>query len=158
MGIVPGSGSAQLRCAVVLEIPLVRLDETLPLPSYARLGDAGCDLVARHGAILSPAGGRATIATGIAARDPRWSCGSGAAAERPRRPARRHLPQCTRPDRPWLPRRGRGHTCEHRSEQPLRGPPRGPDRPVGDLSSGEGPFRGSGEPRDERTWQGRFRS
>ena len=41
MGIVPGSGSAQLRCAVVLEIPLVRLDETLPLPSYARLGGRG---------------------------------------------------------------------------------------------------------------------
>ncbi len=86
MGIVPGSGSAQLRCAVVLEIPLVRLDETLPLPSYARLGDAGCDLVARHGAILSPAGGRATIATGIGLEIPDGHAGlvlprSGLAAQ-----------------------------------------------------------------------------
>ncbi len=42
------------------------MDMELPIPSYARLGDAGCDLVARVGAVLAPAGGRATIPTGIA--------------------------------------------------------------------------------------------
>ena len=55
---------------MVLEIPLLRLDPDLPMPSYARPGDAGLDLVARAGTILSPGGGRATIATGIALRIP----------------------------------------------------------------------------------------
>ncbi|MFZ2056718.1 MAG: dUTP diphosphatase [Acidimicrobiales bacterium] len=50
----------------MLEISLVRLDVDLAAPSYARLGDAGCDLVARAGTVLAPGGGRATIATGIA--------------------------------------------------------------------------------------------
>jgi dUTP pyrophosphatase len=50
----------------VLEIPLVLIDPELPMPSYARLGDAGCDLIARVGAMLAPGGGRETIATGIA--------------------------------------------------------------------------------------------
>ena len=54
----------------MLEIPLVRLDEDLPAPSYARPGDAGCDLVARVAAVLAPGGGRATIATGIALEIP----------------------------------------------------------------------------------------
>lgn len=49
-----------------LTVPVVRLDENLDLPSYARAGDAGLDLVARHGAVLQPAGGRALVATGIA--------------------------------------------------------------------------------------------
>jgi dUTP pyrophosphatase len=59
----------------VLEIPLVRLDLDLPTPSYAKLGDAGCDLVARAGALLAPAGGRATIATGIALAIPKGYAG-----------------------------------------------------------------------------------
>ncbi len=42
------------------------MDPELPIPSYARLGDAGCDLVARVGAVLAPGGGRGTIPTGIA--------------------------------------------------------------------------------------------
>jgi dUTP pyrophosphatase len=50
----------------VLEVPIVRLDPDLPLPSYARAGDAGADLVAREAATLAPAGGRALIPTGIA--------------------------------------------------------------------------------------------
>ncbi len=50
----------------MLEIPLVVLDAELEPPSYARAGDAGCDLVARVGAMLAPAGGRATVPTGIA--------------------------------------------------------------------------------------------
>jgi dUTP pyrophosphatase len=42
------------------------LDPDLALPSYARLGDAGADLVAREDAVLAPAGGRALVPTGIA--------------------------------------------------------------------------------------------
>lgn len=43
-----------------------QLDPDLPLPSYARAGDAGADLVAREDAVLEPAGGRALIPTGVA--------------------------------------------------------------------------------------------
>lgn len=49
-----------------LVVPVVRLDPDLPLPTYARTGDAGLDLVAREPATLAPGGGRALIATGIA--------------------------------------------------------------------------------------------
>ena len=45
---------------------MTRLDEDLDFPSYARWGDAGADLVARHDAVIAPGGGRALIATGIA--------------------------------------------------------------------------------------------
>lgn len=44
---------------------LVRVDPDLPLPSYARPGDAGADLYARVGAVLKAGGGRALIPTGI---------------------------------------------------------------------------------------------
>ena len=47
-------------------VRVVRLDEALPLPAYARPGDAGMDLVARHDTVLTAGGGRAVIATGIA--------------------------------------------------------------------------------------------
>jgi dUTP pyrophosphatase len=50
---------------LVLDVPVVVLDPTLPLPSYARAGDAGADLVAREGAIVQAGGGRALIPTGI---------------------------------------------------------------------------------------------
>jgi dUTP pyrophosphatase len=50
----------------VLDVPVVRLDPDLPLPSYARFGDAGADLVARVPAELAPGGGRALVPTGIA--------------------------------------------------------------------------------------------
>lgn len=49
-----------------LVVPVVRLDPELPLPSYARHGDAGLDLVARTGAVLDRGGGRALIPTGVA--------------------------------------------------------------------------------------------
>ena len=49
-----------------LPVPVVRLDPDLPLPAYARSGDAGLDLVAREDVTLAPAGGRALVPTGIA--------------------------------------------------------------------------------------------
>ena len=47
-------------------VPVVRLDPELALPSYARVGDAGADLVARADHVLAAAGGRALVPTGIA--------------------------------------------------------------------------------------------
>ena len=49
-----------------LVVPVVRLDPELPLPTYARVGDAGLDLLAREDATLAAGGGRALIPTGIA--------------------------------------------------------------------------------------------
>jgi dUTP pyrophosphatase len=49
-----------------LQVPVVRLDADLPLPAYAKPGDAGLDLLARHDARLEPGGGRALVPTGIA--------------------------------------------------------------------------------------------
>jgi dUTP pyrophosphatase len=49
----------------VLEIPTVLLDKDLDLPSYARVGDAGADLVARLGAIVPAGGGRVLVPTGV---------------------------------------------------------------------------------------------
>ncbi len=49
-----------------LVVPMIRLDPDLDLPSYARLDDAGADLVARTGVVLAPVGGRAAVPTGIA--------------------------------------------------------------------------------------------
>lgn len=49
----------------MLDVPVVALDPTLALPSYARTGDAGADLVARVGAVVEAGGGRALIPTGI---------------------------------------------------------------------------------------------
>lgn len=58
-----------------VEVPLRRLDPELPLPTYARAGDAGADLVARAGAILPPGGGRALVPTGIALALPEGHAG-----------------------------------------------------------------------------------
>jgi len=49
----------------VLDVPVVLLDPELGLPSYARPGDAGADLVAREGAVIPACGGRALIPTGV---------------------------------------------------------------------------------------------
>lgn len=54
----------------VLRIPVVRLDADLPLPRYARDGDAGADLVAREAATLRHGGGRALVPTGVAVAIP----------------------------------------------------------------------------------------
>jgi dUTP pyrophosphatase len=57
------------------ELALLRLDPTLPMPAYARPGDAGLDLVAREGVVLPAAGGRAKVPTGIAVAIPEGFAG-----------------------------------------------------------------------------------
>jgi dUTP pyrophosphatase len=54
----------------MIELPVVRLDTSLPLPAYARAGDAGADLVAREDVVLAARGGRATVPTGVAVAIP----------------------------------------------------------------------------------------
>ncbi len=54
----------------MVEVPLVRLDGDAVVPSYARPGDAGADLVATEDALLAPAGGRAVVGTGVAVAIP----------------------------------------------------------------------------------------
>lgn len=48
-----------------MEIPIRRLDNELPLPSYAHPGDAGADVYATQDVTLAP-GERALVPTGIA--------------------------------------------------------------------------------------------
>ena len=54
----------------MIEVPLLRLDPELPIPSYARVGDAGADLLAREGVLLAARGGRALVPTGVAVAIP----------------------------------------------------------------------------------------
>ena len=49
-----------------LSVPIVRLDEQLPLPTKAHIHDAGLDLYARVSTTLTAGGGRALVATGVA--------------------------------------------------------------------------------------------
>jgi len=56
-----------------LKVNVVQLDGGLPLPEYAREGDAGLDLVARE-AVTLEAGERAVVPTGIAIElPPGWA-------------------------------------------------------------------------------------
>jgi dUTP pyrophosphatase len=48
-----------------VRVPVKVLDPELPLPAYARSGDAGIDLLSAVDVILPP-GGRALVSTGIA--------------------------------------------------------------------------------------------
>lgn len=57
------------------DLPLLRLDPDLPLPAYARPGDAGADLVAREGALLPARGGRAMVPAGVAVAIPEGHAG-----------------------------------------------------------------------------------
>lgn len=50
---------------VVLKVPVVHLDPDLPLPAYARPGDAGADLFARTPAVVGRGGGRVLVPTGV---------------------------------------------------------------------------------------------
>ena len=54
----------------MLVIPVQRLNSDLPLPNYAKPGDAGVDLIANEEVTLAPGGGRALIGTGIAVAIP----------------------------------------------------------------------------------------
>lgn len=59
----------------MLRVPILHLDPELALPSYARAGDAGADLVARTSVRLDPGGGRALVPTGIALALPPGTAG-----------------------------------------------------------------------------------
>jgi dUTP pyrophosphatase len=54
----------------VLEVPVLRLDPDLPLPAYAKPGDAGIDLRARESVLLKAGGYRALVPTGVAVAIP----------------------------------------------------------------------------------------
>lgn len=47
------------------EVRIIRLDPDIPVPTYARPGDAGADLHATAEVVLGPAGGRGVVGTGI---------------------------------------------------------------------------------------------
>ena len=49
-----------------MDLPVKRLDPDLPLPAYAKPGDAGCDLLAAENVTLAAGGGRALVPTGLA--------------------------------------------------------------------------------------------
>jgi dUTP pyrophosphatase len=59
----------------MLAVPIVRLDPDLPLPSYAKPGDAGIDLVAREDVMIPRAGGRVLVPTGVAVAIPQGYAG-----------------------------------------------------------------------------------
>src|SRR5271170_158545 len=54
----------------MLRVPLHHLDADLPVPGYARGGDAGADLLARTDVVLPRRGGRAVVPTGVAVAIP----------------------------------------------------------------------------------------
>ncbi len=59
----------------MLQVPVRRLDPDLPLPAYAKPGDAGVDLRATEAVTLLPGGGRALVPTGVAVAIPRGFAG-----------------------------------------------------------------------------------
>jgi dUTP pyrophosphatase len=59
----------------MLSVPLHQLDPDLDVPSYARPGDAGADLLARHDVVLAARGGRALVPTGVAVAIPEGCAG-----------------------------------------------------------------------------------
>jgi dUTP pyrophosphatase len=54
----------------MLPVPLQQLDAELPVPGYAREGDAGADLLATTDTLLRCRGGRAAVPTGVAVAIP----------------------------------------------------------------------------------------
>ncbi len=59
----------------MIHIPVQRLNSDLPLPKYAKAGDAGADLLANEDVTLLPRGGRALVGTGIAIAIPQGYAG-----------------------------------------------------------------------------------
>jgi len=58
----PGSAPG---AAAAVEVPLTRVDPSVPVPSYARRDDAGVDLSCTADVVLAP-GERAVVGTGVA--------------------------------------------------------------------------------------------
>jgi len=56
-------------------VEVLQLDPDLPLPAYARPGDAGADLCARNDVTLAAGGGRALVPTGVALAIPEGYAG-----------------------------------------------------------------------------------
>jgi dUTP pyrophosphatase len=54
----------------MLRVPLHQLDPDLAVPAYARPGDAGADLLARHDVVVPARGGRVLVPTGVAVAVP----------------------------------------------------------------------------------------
>lgn len=54
----------------MLRVPLHQLDPGLAVPSYARSGDAGADLLARQNVVVPARGGRVLCPTGVAVAIP----------------------------------------------------------------------------------------
>jgi dUTP pyrophosphatase len=59
----------------IVKVEVRQLDQELPLPGYARPGDAGADLWARTDVTIPPAGGRALVPTGLALAIPEGYAG-----------------------------------------------------------------------------------
>jgi dUTP pyrophosphatase len=59
----------------MLRVPLHRLDPELAMPTYARPGDAGADLIASRDVVLAAGGGRALVPTGVAMAIPEGHAG-----------------------------------------------------------------------------------
>jgi dUTP pyrophosphatase len=59
----------------VAKVEVRQLDPELPLPAYARPGDAGADLRARSDVTIPAAGGRALVPTGLALAIPEGYAG-----------------------------------------------------------------------------------
>lgn len=58
----------------MITIALKQLDKGLPVPAYAHIGDAGCDLYSAEDVLLEP-GERALVPSGIAVSIPRGYAG-----------------------------------------------------------------------------------
>jgi dUTP pyrophosphatase len=59
----------------VIEVQVLQLDPGLPLPGYAKPGDAGIDLRARESVVLKAGGGRGLVPTGVAVALPEGYAG-----------------------------------------------------------------------------------
>ena len=59
----------------MVAVPIRRLDPGLPLPAYAKPGDAGCDLLAAESVSIAAGGGRAMVPTGVAVAIPEGYAG-----------------------------------------------------------------------------------
>jgi dUTP pyrophosphatase len=59
----------------MLRVALHQLDPELGVPTYARPGDAGADLIARQDVVLPARGGRALVPTGVAVAIPEGHAG-----------------------------------------------------------------------------------